>query len=190
MKIQHGNNFYYVYIKMISTSNFSNCVHFDDKKDFDEMLSLEYPDIDTNKFTEYYDKLVIKLSEYASTTNPFKMDFYENYLYVGIVNNKLIFGRYQQTVTDRMKDELKRYNSLLDGLICKIDCYGWEVMKHENGITKVNYFSIASNEEEGRHKFCIYVYKDYLILGNCDEDKPTIVSNKYFLYNFGKRKKE
>ena len=41
--------------------------------------------------------------------------------------------------------------------------------------------------ESNPQKYMIYVYKDYVVLGNADINKPSIISGKYFLYNGGKK---
>ena len=191
MKIKHGNRIYQISIRMLSSANpFSYYFYIEDKSNFDELMSLEYPKVDISKFNEYYDKLIHDVSMYAALSDkPYKEEWQYIYLYFGIVNDKIIFGRYQQSVADRMMEQSEKEKTLYDGLLCKIDTYGWEVTKHENGLTKVNYFSFPEDGDERRVVFPIYVYKDYLILGNADEDKPSFINNEYFLYNAGKRKK-
>jgi len=191
MEIKHVNKSYWIWIRMISSVN-PNSIYFPlgDKNSFDELMSLEYPKVDISKFNEYYAKLINEVSLYAAlSSNPYKEEWTNIYIYFGIVNDKLIFGRYQQTVADRMIEQSEKDKALYDGLLCKIDTYGWEVTKHENGLTKVNYFSFPEDGDERRTVFPIYVYKDYLILGNAEEDKPSFINNEYFLYNAGKRKK-
>jgi hypothetical protein len=188
MKIQHGNNFYNIELRVM-TSEIRYGAFGLNKPEFDKMMSLEYPEVDVTKFNEYYNNLINEITQYASSDKPFKNEWKYNYLFVGIANGKMIFGRYENTVAHRLHEMMEKDKPLLDGLLCKIDTYGWEVTKHENGLTKVNYFSIPDDGDERHTIFPIYVYKDYLILGNADMDKPSFINNEYFLYNAGKRKK-
>ena len=188
MEIKHGNRNYQIGIRMLSSANpFSYYFPIEDKNKFDELMTLEYPKVDISKFNEYYTKLINDISLYAAfSSNLYKEEWEYIYIYFGIVNNKLIFGKYQQTVVDRMKELSEKDKALYDGLLCKIDTYGWLVTQ-ENGYTKVSYYT--RTDDENKTIYPIYVYKDMLILSNADADKPSIVKNEYFLYNAGERKK-
>ena len=185
MQIQHGSKYYNIYIRMISVSNPNNCCSVGDKSDFDELIKLEYPEVDVSKFNEYYNNLINEITEYISSGKNFNPDWQSVYIYFAIVNGRLIFGRYSSTVTDRMRELVEKEKGLLDGLLCKIKCCGWTVKKHDNGVTRVDYYT--RTKEENPTMYPIYVYKDYLILGNADPDKPTFIRNNYFLYNAGEK---
>lgn len=184
MKIQHGNNFYNIELRVM-TSEIRYAAFGLNKPEFDKMMSLEYPEVDVTKFNEYYNNLINEITQYASSDKPFKNEWKYNYLFVGIANGKMIFGRYETTVAHRLHEMIDKEKPLLDGLLCKITCYGWTITKHDNGLTRVNYYT-QSNEDKP-YPYPIYVYKDMLILGNADPDKPTVIKNEYFLYNAGKK---
>ena len=185
MKIQHGNNFYNIELRVMTPEFRSYGAFGLNKPEFDKMMSLEYPEVDVTKFNEYYNKLINEITQHASSGKPFKDEWKYIYLFIGIANGKLIFGSHESTVAHRLHEMMEKDKSLLDGLLCKIECCGWTVKKHDNGITRIDYYT--RTKQVNPTMYPIYVYKDYLILGNADPDKPTFIRDNYFLYNAGEK---
>lgn len=186
MQIQHGNKYYTIELRLIpGNSRYGQCTFYT-KSEFDEMMSLEYPKVDVSNFNKYYNDLINKIAEHISSGKEYNIEWENVYLFIGITNNTLIFGRHEPTVLHRLSELAEKESPLLNGLLFKIDCYGWTVHKSEGGSVKVSYYT--KTNKENPQVYPIYVYKDFLILGNYDETKPSVLKGiNYFLYNDGEK---
>ena len=87
---------------------------------------------------------------------------------------------------NKLRDSYERYKDTVSNFICKIECYGWTITSiKDTGMTKITYYTVPGDDD--KQKFPIYAYKNYVILGNGNPNNPTIVADRYFLYNGGKK---
>ena len=189
MKIQHGDKDYHIYIKfyLISASGIIGKVYHT-LDNFCEDMSYEYPGIDLTDVKDYYNNLINKINTWTNEGKEYNSDWNDCTIHVGYVAGEVFIRKSYEFMVSKMHDKYTAHKSMSDGLICSIKTAGWDVYnKNERDVTRVDYYV---DKDETKEKFIIYVYKDRLILGNANIDKPTILTGNYFLYNAGTKKEK
>ena len=190
MKIQHGSREYHVYIKfyLISAGNKIIYKVYHTLDNFCKDMSYEYPGIDLTNVKDYYNNLINKINTWINEGKEYNSDWYDCTIHIGYVAGELFISKSYEFMESKMCDKYAAYKSMSDGLICSIKTSGWEVYKKdERNLTRVDYYT---NKDDAKDIYIIYVYKDRLILGNADIDKPSILTGNYFLYNAGTKKEK
>lgn len=187
MTIKHGNNIYTInFVAYIISSNgitSTSCLEMDRLV---ELLKFEYSELNFDSYVEFCKREIDDIRNWVDMGKAYNANWKSVYLYAGIVGNEVLVSKNGTILGCRMHEKYDRLKEVSDDFICKIECYGWNVSSiKETGVSKITYFT--KTKESNPIKYPIYAYKDYVILGNGDSTKPSIITSKYFLYNGGEK---
>lgn len=187
MIIKHGNNTYRInFVMYIISSNGITSLTYLELDDFSESMKFEYPGLNFDECINFFKKEIDDIRNWIDMGKPYNSKWESLHLYAGMVGNEVLFSKNGGILSCRLRDKYDGLNSVSDGFICKVICYGWSVTSiKETGVSKITYYT--KTKEANPIKYPIYAYKDYVILGNGDSTKPSIITSKYFLYNGGEK---
>lgn len=187
MGIQHGNSNYRItfVISTISSAGI-NSTNFYDLDEFRDCASSEFPEVDFSSYYNFCEKFINDIRNWIDMGKAYNENWRDTYLYCGVVGKEVICSKNGNILYNKLRESYERYKDTVSNFICKVECYGWNVTSiKDTGMTKITYYTVPS--EGDTQKYPIYAYKDYIILGNGNPDKPTIITDRYFLYNGGKK---
>lgn len=187
MNIKHGSNSYILTISFIVKvgENFGEII-YSNSNEFSDAMSFEYPGINFDSAVKVYNEWLNKINQWISNNGTFMDSWKYTRVYVGVVGGEVIVSMRQYLIQNKINEKIREYETLSDGLVTKIVCYGWEVFNNQDKkIPKICYYS---KDGDNSQTYDIYVYNDKLILMNADRSKPTILTGQYFLYNAGEKK--
>lgn len=189
MKIQHDKNSYFLTINFVVKigEGFGEII-YNNANEFSDAMSFEYPGINFDSVVKVYNEWLNKINQWASSNGTFMDNWKYTRIYVGVVGSEVIVSMKQYLIQNKIVEKEKLLDSLSDGLVAKIVCYGWEVFNNpDKKLPKICYYT---KDGDNNITYDIYVYSDKVILMNSDRSRPTILTGPYFLYNAGEKKKE
>ena len=190
MVFEHGKKQYSIilFLFVFNECNKISTIKFYDIESFKSSMELNYPDINIDLYLNFVNSRIDDIRNWIDMGKSYNPKWESLYLYAGIVGNELLYSEIGTLLSSRMCEKQKRLDSIKNDFICNIECYGWTV-NHIDGTSmkKITYYTTTDKSESNPQKYMIYAYKDYVVLGNADINKPSIISGKYFLYNGGKK---